>query len=182
MAAAYQLVYDMCEYRKDLRNTWSLKARAWLHFFHILYLIYMYIHTISSLSRSIISLPSCVRGGNPKPYDRYNIPDMWSKHTYTHIHWPYWFMAPRATVRRYHHRAAYAVSVGCYYISIPTDYRRVCAAAKTRKDDSARTYLYNIIIIYIAAEDADRRSFGQVLKQWRPWRRGDDVFLSRIPS
>jgi len=90
MAAAYQLVYGMCEYRKDLLNTWSLKTRARLlnaFFSHILHahtyiILYMYTQFLLSVSFYITTV---LRRGNPKPYDRYNIPDMWSKHIYTHI-------------------------------------------------------------------------------------------------
>lgn len=66
---------------------------------------------------------------------------MWSK-PYTHaldrmyviiIYRPYWFMAPRATVRRLHRRHCRRrrrrrfICRSCYYISIPT--RRVCSIA-----------------------------------------------------
>jgi len=88
--ATYQLVYDMCEYRKKPPEHLVLKARARLlnalfFFSHSIYNICIYVHDFFSVSFRIITT-TVLRRGNPKPYDRYNIPDMWSKHIHTHTH------------------------------------------------------------------------------------------------
>lgn len=150
-AAAYQLVYTTCvSIGKNLRNTWSLKARARLlntFFFHIYNTHTYYIYTISSLSRSI-SLPSCVEAIRNPTTNIIYLTCGQSIHTRTHIYYigtspiDLW---PRGRPTPLPPPAAYAVSVGCYiiYRFRRTVWARVRhrAAAKTRKDDSARTYL-----------------------------------------
>jgi len=136
MAAAYQLVYDMCEYRKDLRNTWSLKARARLlntiFFPHIIHILY--IHTISSLSRSI-SLPSCVEAIRNRTTDIIYLTCGQSIYTHVYIiYWPYWFMAPEGDRAPLPPPAAYAV-----YLSVVIIYRfrqtiGACAASRGCKN------------------------------------------------
>lgn len=96
-------------------------------------------YTISSVSFYITTV---LRRGNPKPYDRYNIPDMWSKHIHTYIYiytYIYCILAlliygPGGDRAPLPPPAAYGVSVGCYIIYRFRQTIGACAASRGCKN------------------------------------------------
>lgn len=157
MAAAYQLLYNMCEYIGKTSEAPGLEGACQTIkyiFFYIQYIyIYVCVHDFFSVS-FYISLPFCVEAIRNRTTDIIYLTCGQSIYTHTNIHKALLIYGPGGDGTPLPPPTAYAaVSVGyCYYyiISIPTDYRRVCGIARLQKHEKmirhVPTYIYIILL------------------------------------
>jgi len=83
----------------------ACQTNKYIFFFTFdIYIYIIYVHDFFSVSFYILlSLPSCVEAIRNRTTDIIYLTCGQSIYTHIHIR-PYWFMAPGATVRRYHHQ------------------------------------------------------------------------------